>query len=192
MKKKKTFIGLALIIAVLVLGVGYAAISNITLTINGNLSAKANDANFKVLFTQVLPAEKQPDVETIIQSGQVETDPTTATLNVSGLESANSYVKYDLEIENQSNGIAAQLADPTISVTKATDGADGDEEYFDVTYVYKDAESNIVPNPKLNPEDIAILEVTVKLKKTPISTDPKAKVTITFDATPTEVDETMA
>lgn len=192
MKKKKTFIGLALIIAVLVLGVGYAAISNITLTVNGNLAAKANDANFKVLFTQVLPAGKQPDVETIIQSGQVETDPTTATLNVSGLESANSYVKYDLEIENQSNGIAAQLADPTISVTKATDGADGDEEYFDVTYVYKDAESNIVPNPKLNPEDIAILEVTVKLKKTPISTDPKAKVTITFDATPTEVDETMA
>ena len=34
MKKRKTFIAMALVIAVLVLGVGYAAISNINLTVN--------------------------------------------------------------------------------------------------------------------------------------------------------------
>lgn len=190
MKKKKTFIGLALIIAVLVLGVGYAAISNKTLTINGSLSATANNENFNVEFTGATPIEKNPNDEKITQTASYTAN--TATIDVGGLNAANQYSTYGLEITNKSVGIAAELLTPNVTVSKATDGADGDEEYFDVTYVYKDAESNIVSNPKLNPEDIAILEVTVKLKKTPISTDPKAKVTITFDAKPAEMDETMA
>ena len=46
MKKRKTFIAMALVIAVLVLGVGYAAISNITLNVNGTANVTAN-ADFK-------------------------------------------------------------------------------------------------------------------------------------------------
>ena len=50
-KSKKTFVGVFLILAVLFLGVGYAAIANIALKISGTLGATADDKNFKVAFS---------------------------------------------------------------------------------------------------------------------------------------------
>ena len=52
-KSKKTLqIVLVVLIAVLSLGIGYAAISSVNLIINGNATASVNQDNFKVHFTQ--------------------------------------------------------------------------------------------------------------------------------------------
>ena len=51
MKNKKGLSTLIIVlVAIIVLGIGYAVIENITLTINGSATATANDANFKVIF----------------------------------------------------------------------------------------------------------------------------------------------
>ena len=42
MKKKKTFMGMAIIIAILVLGVGYAAVEGVDLFVTGTANIKAN------------------------------------------------------------------------------------------------------------------------------------------------------
>ena len=52
-KNKKTLqIVLLVVIAVVTLGVGYAAISAVNLIINGNATASVDQNNFKVHFTQ--------------------------------------------------------------------------------------------------------------------------------------------
>ena len=50
MKKKKSFIALALVVAVLVLGVGYA-LTVIDLKVNGDITVSPDDSNFDVNFT---------------------------------------------------------------------------------------------------------------------------------------------
>ena len=49
MKRRRTFTVMFILIAVLVLGVGYAAIANVTLSINGTANVVA-DADFSVVF----------------------------------------------------------------------------------------------------------------------------------------------
>ena len=51
MRKTNKIILFTLIIVVLLLGVGYAAIQNVTLNIAGTASADASQSNFKVMFT---------------------------------------------------------------------------------------------------------------------------------------------
>ena len=51
-KNKKTLqIVLLVVIAVVTLGIGYAAISSVNLIINGNATASVSQNNFKVHFT---------------------------------------------------------------------------------------------------------------------------------------------
>ena len=50
MKKKKSFVALALVVAVLVLGVGYA-LTTIDLKVNGDITVSPDDSNFDVNFT---------------------------------------------------------------------------------------------------------------------------------------------
>ena len=51
MKKKKSFVALALVVAVLVLGVGYA-LTTIDLKVNGDITVSPDDSNFDVNFTK--------------------------------------------------------------------------------------------------------------------------------------------
>ena len=49
MKKRNLFLGVFLVLAVLFLGIGYAALSN-SLSINGTINSEANDDNLVVDF----------------------------------------------------------------------------------------------------------------------------------------------
>ena len=51
MKKKKSFVALALVVAVLVLGVGYA-LTTIDLKVNDDITVSPDDSNFDVNFTK--------------------------------------------------------------------------------------------------------------------------------------------
>lgn len=51
MKKTSKIIMLSLVVAALLLGIGYAAIQNITLNISGTATADPSQTNFKVSFS---------------------------------------------------------------------------------------------------------------------------------------------
>ena len=104
MKKRKTFIGMALVLAILILGVGYAAISNINLNITGTANVNAN-ADFKVEFDK--------NHQIAIEGGTTEanaayTDTLSATMTVS-LDSATKTQSATYKIDNKSSELSATL-----------------------------------------------------------------------------------
>ena len=159
MKNKKTFVGIALLIVVLVLGIAYAAITD-TLTIDGSAIAGVVDANFKVAFTG--NTEVTNDAVAIAEAVDGEK---TAELNVTGLKAAGETVTAKFEVDNTSNGLNADLA-----VAHVNDNT----EYFEVTTSVENA--NIAVDGKTN------VVVTVKLLKTPIEQQ-EANIDVTLTAT---------
>lgn len=147
MKNKKTFVGIALLIVVLVLGIAYAAITG-SLTITGTAKATANDDNFKVVFSGTPTAD--PGVTATI------TGDTTATMDVTGLTTTGDTKTATFTIENQSEELNALIAVNAETVT--TNNA----EFFSVT-------AEVADSTALEPEGTTTVTVTVELIKTPVS-----------------------
>ena len=169
MKQRKTFITLALIIAVLCLGIAYAAITGITLTINGSAKAVVGDGVVEVEFTDA----KAGTNATVVTNATVENDPTKATFTVEGLKTKGEKATVDFTIENKSSDIPATLGTPTITL-----GQGG--EWFNVTHTYSDTELDI--------GEEATLTLTIELIKVP-TTDAAAQdatetITVTLNADP--------
>ena len=80
MKKKRTGI-LGVLLAVLALGIGYAAVNAITLTITGSGTITSTDDNFKVEYTNVAVANKSSDAITTTQ----EVNGKNGTFTVTGI-----------------------------------------------------------------------------------------------------------
>ena len=81
MKKKRTGI-LGVLLAVLALGIGYAAVNAITLTITGSGTISSIDDNFKVEYTSVAVANKSSNDITTTQSVSGK----TGTFTVTGMD----------------------------------------------------------------------------------------------------------
>ena len=145
MKNKKLLVGIALLIVVLVIGIGYAAITD-SLTISGTATATANDDNFKVVFNGTKTADD--GVTATVTAGTK-----TATMDVSGLTTTGQTKSATFTIENQSAELNALLAVKTETT--------GNAEFFKV-----DAE--IADPTTLEPEGTTTVTVTVELIKTPI------------------------
>lgn len=184
MKKKKTFIGLALIIAVLVLGVGYAAISSIKFEIKANVQATADNANFKVEFTDAAPADMT--TEGVTGTATIDqTDKTKATIDVSGLKKMGDMAIFEFEVTNKSESLAAKINQLITSEPN---------EYFVVQLGFDEvsndeAERILQPTKTGDTAQVnnkAKIAVGIALKKTPITEDPKDSITISFNADPTE------
>lgn len=79
--KTKTIIWVTLLLLVVVLGIGYAAISTIQLRIEGSASADPNQTNFKVEFTGSPTVSTPSNVEATINPS----NKLLATMNVTGL-----------------------------------------------------------------------------------------------------------
>lgn len=174
MKKRKTYIVMAVLIAAVVLGVGYAAITNIGLQINGTASATAHEENFKVKFdddTEI--ATDKTNVSANSTSVVVTpgiTDDHNATLTVSGLTTTGDTVTATYTVKNISEELSATIAAGAVQ--------NSNTEYFDVT--------SVVNNPAtIAPNGSTTVTVTVELIKTPIA-DQTATLTIPFTATPVE------
>lgn len=154
MKKKKSFVALALVVAVLVLGVGYA-LTTIDLKIDGDINISPDDSNFDVNFTAATitttgTAVGKTDVAT-------EGDGKTATLSVKSLKTVGEKVIAEYTITNNSKaGINATLTNPTATLTD-----DAAKEYYTVTTTFAD------PNP-IAPNGTKKLTVTVELVKAPL------------------------
>ena len=150
-KNKKTLqIVLLVLIAVVTLGIGYAAISAVNLIINGNATASVNQNNFKVHFiqAQAISGSTGASGTSTIDSQ----DDTKATFDVTGLTKVGDYAEAVYTVRNDSNGIGAEI---TLNLTSSN------TEYFKVT-------ETILDN-KLQAGEETTAKVKVEMIKTPIT-----------------------
>ncbi len=150
MKKKTPFyLGVFLILAVLMLGIGYAAISN-NLRVHGDAKAAINNENLKVKFDSTVTPEVTKSDESFTVSATIAGD-LEAKIDVLGLTTTNDQVTATYTIKNESPELGANLVVGSISNINS--------EYFDVN-------ANLAKNSIGAGESTTII-VTVKLIKTP-------------------------
>ena len=146
MRRTNKIILAVLIMAVMSLGIGYAAIQNITLNITGTATANPNQANFSVKFSGTPTVSDPNKVLAAI------TDDTNATINVEGLTSAGDTVSATYTIQNISSDLSADLV---VDITNSN------KEYFLI-------ESELA-NTSLKAGEATTLTITIQLIKTPVS-----------------------
>lgn len=144
MNKKRTFIVVGILLATILLGVGYA-LSNTTLTINASASATATDSNFKVHLTEVSEKSDPTNVEASI------TDDLTASITVKNLVEVGDFETATYTIKNDSIDLKANL-----SASEVT-SANG---YFKITTSFESASLAAQSSTKAT--------VKVELIKTPL------------------------
>ena len=162
MKKNKTLLGVALLIAVLMLGVGYA-LSTKPLSLTGSATATPTDANFVVEFSSA-SASHGADVAEVDT-----TDKTKATFTVTSLTAVGDTAVGTFKIKNKSNaGINAKITAGELAETDAGN-------YFEVTTALTDNENVAVDGE-------ATYTVTVELVKAPVETAATGSFTVSFNA----------
>ncbi len=159
--KKRTGI-IVILIAVLALGIGYAAMSGVTLNVEGQGTISVDDSNFKVKFQE--PATTSGD-GTIVAS---VTDDLTAEFTVSDFTKAGDSATIVYTIKNESVGIAADLVAPYIE--------NSNEDDFTVTATL--SSNNIAA------DGTATLTVVITSLKTPTRNDLETLVTVSVEANP--------
>lgn len=162
MKKQKSILGIGLLILVLVLGVGYAVVSNVGLDISGTAAVK--NAGLKVAFNGTTSVSNQDKV-----TAEATDDALTAKITVKDLE-LNSEVTATYTIKNAETDINANLVQGTIENDKS--------EFFQVT-------TDATTAKTIAAGETTTVTVTVKLIKTPVSTDDStATIKVNLTATP--------
>lgn len=176
MKKRKTFIGMALVLAILILGVGYAAINTVNLTINGTANVTAN-ADFKVAFDQnhEIAVDGGIDGANAAYTGEL-----SGTMTVS-LDSTHTTQSAIYKINNNSTELSATL------VANVTNDDETLNKYVTVTTeLFTDAQCVQTLNGTVAKGTSAYLKVTATLKNNP-SQDIKDKTfTVLVTANPAD------
>ena len=163
MNRKKTLYGLGLLALILVLGVGYAAVSEVTLNIDG--SATVASEALKVSFNGVTDTED--DGKVIASSTD---NSLNASIQVTNL-TLNEAVSATYTIKNQETDVDANVIKKQISNDKP--------EFFEVTTSVDDSAETITAG------GTGTVTVTVRLIKTPIETsDSTANIQIDLTASP--------
>ena len=115
-KTNKIIIGVILA-AVLLLGVGYAAIQNISLNITGTAKADVSQSSFVVGFAKTTQVSDPSKVTASVTNG------TNAVLNVAGLTAKGDSVTATYTLQNTS---------PDLSANLSIQSTNSNEEYFTV------------------------------------------------------------
>ena len=163
MKNRKKMITTALIVLVLLLGVGYATVSSVSLNING--TSKAETKELQVFYDGT---NSGTSAKVTAISSPVKTREATFTVESMTLDET---VTMTFEVKNYETDVNATLAAP--SVTQNTN-----EEYFQVT--------TSCDKTTLNAGETATITVNVKLIKTPV-TDEAGSTTVTVAMTASPV-----
>ena len=157
MKNRKKMITTALIVLVLLLGVGYATVSSVNLNING--TAKAESKELQVFYDGT---NSGTSAKVTAISSPVNTRAATFTVENMTL---NETVTMTFEVKNYETDVNATLA--ALSVTQNTK-----QEYFQVT--------TSCDKTTLNAGGTATITVNVKLIKTPV-TEEAGSTTVTVE-----------
>lgn len=148
MRKKQAFYGLVLLCAVLLLSVGYAAVTSVNLYINGTISAGSNiPLNVSYFLDTPVEVSKSSNSETIIVGNYLGEQ--NATIRVENLKNVDEWVSATYAIHNEGD---------TTAKVYLTENNLRNSEYFEVS-----TGDAII----LEPEHFDVIEVKVKLKKLP-------------------------
>lgn len=178
MKQKRTFVTLLLVLALLCLGIAYAAFSADELQISGTATSSVAEGNIDVEFVAVSP-EKAEGVNTY---GEIDSsDADKASFTVADLTTEGDTKTVTFTIENKTeNGVPVRLEAPTITWANGT----STNEWYEVSYEY----GNTKLAAATEEGDSTTLTVTVKLLKTISTPDTQTSantgntVTITLNA----------
>ena len=164
-------IGVIVLLAIVLVAVGYAAITNVTLNIDGTAKSEANPDNFKV----ELIGEPQTSGDGTTTATINTADKTQGTMNVSGLNAKGQTAIATYTVKNQSVDLSADLT------AKATSTND---EYFEVQCS--------LDKTTLKAQEQTTMTVKVKLLKTPIDETKENLLTeigVNIDAEPKQPGE---
>lgn len=167
MKNKKKVYVLAIAALILVLGVGYAVVSSVTLGITGTGSTVSTD--LKVVYDGV---NTNSGARVTAQTGADDSKAATFTVENMVLN-VTEYAEF--EIKNKETDVNATVKVPTVNFDN--------DEFFDVKVYYND--TLWTANQTLNAQATAKVKVTVTLIKTPVeAADSTTTVSVEFDADP--------
>ena len=175
MKKRNSKIALAIVALILVLGIGYAVVSNVTLTISGSASAK--DVELKVGFNGTVSSDvthATGATATGTNSGTSSVGVKTATISVSDLANPGDYATVTYTVQNYETDVDASVYVSNITNNKDT--------YFTVT---TDATGSSNAKSVAKNNGTATIEVKVELIARPTAAaDNTATIEITLTGTP--------
>ena len=163
MKKRSNYLLVILLALSFLLGVGYAVVNSISLTITGTASAVTEDLD--VYFTSTTSGSNAKVTANAV-AGSL-----TASINVSDL-TLNETVTATYNVENNETDVAALLSQESLT--------NSNTEHFTVTATIDN--SGYVCTKKSKTTKVTI---TVKMIKTPVAeTDSSADITLKLKAEP--------
>lgn len=165
MKKRTGIIGV--LIAILALGIGYAAVSAITLTITGSGSIAPDDANFNVHYTGEVTVTKSNNNITTTQS---HNNAKAGEFTITGMTKKDDTVTFTYTVINESEDLKATLAAPVVATNS-------NSTYFSVSSAT--AANTLTANGGTTTQT-----VTVTAIKTPVDETETTNVTINLVASP--------
>ena len=171
MRRNTKIVGGILLVAILLVAVGYAAITNVTLNIDGTAKSEGNPDNFKV----ELVGEPQTSGDGTTTATINTADKTQGTMNVSGLNAKGQTAIATYTVKNQSTDLSTDLT------AKATSTND---EYFEVQCSLE--------KTTLKAQEQTTMTVKVKLLKTPIDETKEnlsTEIGVNIDAEPKQPGE---
>jgi len=147
MSKNTKIVGGVLLVAIILVAVAYAAITNVELNINGVGSAQAKQENFKVEFIGTPSTSGKGTTTATINSD----DKTQGEVNVTGLTAKGDEAVAIYTVKNLSSDISADLT---------AEATSSNQTYFEVICSLE--------KTTLKAQEETTLKVTVRLLKTPI------------------------
>ena len=167
MKNKKSLLGLGLFALILVLGVGYAAVSSITLEFGGTAGVKTE--NLKV---DIASATDTSTGAAVVEHTLTECSK-TASFTITDMV-LNEEVTVTYTIHNHETDVNAKLTEDTALTNSNPD-------YFSASYeiVNADVPAMIGTNP-----GTTTVKVTVKMIKTPLDGKDSTNISFKLDAAP--------
>ena len=167
MKNRRNMFALAIVALILVLGVGYAVVSSVTLTISGSGTAASED--LKVVYDGVNTSSGAK-----VTALTAIDDSTTASFTVSDMV-LNDPQYAEFEIKNKETDVNASVLVPSVVYTNT--------EYFSVVVYYGNSEWTSAQT--LNAQGTAKVKVVVTLIKTPVvEANSSTTISISYDAEP--------
>ena len=171
MSKNTKIVGGVLLVAIILVAVAYAAITNVELNINGVGSAQAKQENFKVEFIGTPSTSGKGTTTATIN----ESDKTKGTVNVTGLTAKGDEAIATYTVKNLSSDISADLT---------AEATSSNQTYFEVICSLE--------KTTLKAQEETTLKVTVRLLKTPIDEtkeDLNSDIDVTLTAEPKQPGE---
>ena len=171
MGKNTKIVGGILLVAIILVAVAYAAITNVELNINGVGSAQAKQENFKVEFIGTPSTSGKGTTTATINSD----DKTQGSVNVTGLTAKGDEAVAIYTVKNLSSDISADLT---------AEATSSNQTYFEVICSLE--------KTTLKAQEETTLKVTVRLLKTPIDEtkeDLNSDIDVTLTADPKQPGE---